>query len=438
MRCSASAEALGAQMAKRVPPLSSAQVSNLKPDLTRVVELIDGAVAGLRLRVTPAGTKTWSLNIRAAGIMRRFDVGAGLGLAEARKKAEDLRRQVRAGADPTAGRRALRARAKAAEQGIGTFGAVIDAYFSTGPGAGLRSKREQLKRLRSVFAAYLGRPALNVDGVALQLTIDAHGAKTAAARAVAYLSPVLKWAAKRSLVKAAFDLEKPHADIDEGAIGQRVLTHNELRMVLPRLNDPHGKCCKFMLLTAARLQEATEATWGEIDRDAGTWTISPARRKDTRSRTRRKQAPSQPHVVPLSRQALKVVEEVRQVERRRRELAGITADISSDDPVFVGERGGKLQNWDRWLKAIAQETKVSGWSAHTLRRTAATLAADLGAEPQVISVLLGHKNVGGQLTATYSKSRYRREHDEALQRLADQVDAIEHGISNVTPLSGRA
>lgn len=420
-------------MAKRVPPLSSAQVANLKPDPRKVLELVDGAVPGLRLRVTPAGTRSWSLNIRAVGIMRRFDVGAGLGLAEARKKAGDLRRQIREGADPTAERRALRARGNAAERGIGTFGTVIDAYFSTGPGGGLRSKQEQLKRMRSVFAAHLARPALDIDGVALQLTIDAHGARTAAARAVAYLKPVLTWAAKRALVKAAFDLEKPHAGIEEAdsGVGQRVLKHDELLAVLPHLSDPHGRCCKFLLLTAARLREATEATWAEIDRDAGTWTVSPARRKDTRSRTRAKQVAAQPHVVPLSRQALELLERVRAAERARRELFGITVEISDDDPIFIGERGGKLQNWDRWLKRLAQETGFSGWSAHTLRRTAATLAADLGAEPHVISIILGHKNVGGQLTATYSKSRYRPEHAAALRLLADHIDAIESGNSNI-------
>jgi integrase len=421
-------------MAKRVPPLSSAQVANLKPDPGRVRELVDGAVPGLRLRVTPSGTRTWSLNIRAAGKMRRFDVGSSLGLVEARKKAEDLRRQIREGADPAAGRRALRARTRDAKQGMGTFGPVIEAYFSSGPGAGLRSRPEQLKRLRSVFTAHLGRPALDVDGVALQLTIDAHVAKTAAARAVAYLGPILRWGAKRSLIKAAFELEKPDADTDEEAIGQRVLTPDELRSVMPHMNDAHGRCCKFMLLSAVRLREATEATWAEVDLETGAWTISPSRRKDTRSRTRRKQAPSQPHVVPLSRQALKLLDEVREAELARRQLAGITSEISADDPVFVGERGGRLQNWDRWLKIVAQQTKVSGWSAHTLRRTAATFAADLGTEPHVISVLLGHKNVGGQLTASYSKSRYRREHAEALQRLADQVDAIAYDGSNVTSL----
>ncbi|MCI0601181.1 MAG: Arm DNA-binding domain-containing protein [Beijerinckiaceae bacterium] len=98
-------------MAKRVPPLSSAQVANLKPDPTKVRELVDGAVPGLRLRVTPAGTRSWSLNIRSLGKMRRFEVGAGLGLAGARDKAKELRRQIREGTDPTAELRALRARA---------------------------------------------------------------------------------------------------------------------------------------------------------------------------------------------------------------------------------------------------------------------------------------------------------------------------------------
>jgi integrase len=238
------------------------------------------------------------------------------------------------------------------------------------------------------------------------------------------------------LVKAAFGLEKPHADADEEAEGQRVLTHEELRGVLPHLNDPYGRCCRFMLLTAARLREATDATWAEIDLEAGAWTIAPARRKDTRSRVRRKQTPSQPHVVPLSRQAIDLLKEVLEGERRRRGLVGITAAIKADDRVFVGERGGRLQNWSRWLKLTSRTTHVTGWSDHALRRTAATLAADLGTEPHVISVLLGHKNIGGQLTATYSKSRYRREHAEALQRLADCVEAIESGVSNVVPLRG--
>ena len=119
-------------MAKRVPPLSAATLTKFKPDPVRVLELVDGAVPGLRVRITPAGTRSWSLNIRAQGKMRRFDVGRSLGLAEARLKAEDLRRKIKDGADPTAEKRTRHQRTQLASQGIGTFNAIVEAYFTTG------------------------------------------------------------------------------------------------------------------------------------------------------------------------------------------------------------------------------------------------------------------------------------------------------------------
>jgi hypothetical protein len=43
------------QMPKRVPPLSAVQLAQIKPDPSKVIELTDGAVSGLRFRLTPAG-----------------------------------------------------------------------------------------------------------------------------------------------------------------------------------------------------------------------------------------------------------------------------------------------------------------------------------------------------------------------------------------------
>ena len=105
-------------MAKRVPPLNAAALTKFKPDPTKVLELVDGAVPGLRVRITPAGTRSWSLNIRAKGKMRRFEVGQGLGLSEARQKAENLRSRIKEGQDPTAEKRAIRHGAKLASQNI--------------------------------------------------------------------------------------------------------------------------------------------------------------------------------------------------------------------------------------------------------------------------------------------------------------------------------
>ena len=113
-------------MPKRVPPLSAVLLAQIKPDPSKVIEHIDGAFPGLRFRVTPAGTRSRSLNIRANGKMRRFDVGQNLGLSEARSKAEELKVEIKNGVDPTAEKRARREKAKLALDDIGTIGFLVD------------------------------------------------------------------------------------------------------------------------------------------------------------------------------------------------------------------------------------------------------------------------------------------------------------------------
>ena len=413
-------------MAKRVPPLSAATLTKFKPDPVKVLELVDGAVPGLRVRITPAGTRSWSLNIRAQGKMRRFDVGRSLGLAEARLKAEDLRRKIKDGADPTAEKRTNHQRTQLASQGIGTFDAIVEAYFTTGQGSGLSTKDDQLRRIRSVFAAHLSRTALEVKSSELQLSIDNHGAKVSAARAAGYLTPVLHWAKRRDLVIGDFNLEKPLQD----APRQKVLTEVELAALLPAFKGHHGGCAKFMLLTGARITETTAATWSQIDLEAKTWTIPPENLKDTRALQARRHKPKVALVIPLSRQAIDLLLEARMAEVARQQLDGPTKENLQKDFLFVGPRGAKLGNWDRWLKATTSKTGIAGWSAHALRRTTATLAGDLGAPPHIVSVILGHSNVGGQLVASYNHSTYGSEHQQILQDVANKLEAIESEANN--------
>lgn len=409
-------------MAKRVPPLTAAALSKIKPDPVRMQEIVDGDVPGLRLRVYPTGQRSWSLNIRASGVMRRFEVGSDLGLAEARVKARAIRQRVAEGADPTAEKKERRSRAISAKLGIDTFDAAIEAYFSQGNGRALRTKAEQLKRIRSVFRPHLARPAMEISTSELQRSVDAHPAKVAAARAVGYVTPVLRWAAKRELMKVAFDLEKPL----QNPPVQRVLSKAELSALLPTLNDTYGMCCRFMLLTGARREEARNATWEQFDAEKRVWTIPAEIRKDTRTEGRRRMKPKQAMQIPLSRQAKALLEHLRQSELSRRQLVGLDQHIAPSDLVFVGQKGGKLDNWDRWLKSNQNRSNVEGWSAHALRRTTATLAGDLGVPPHVVSVILGHSNLGGQLIASYNKSRYQSEHAKALQDVADLMDDLEH------------
>lgn len=413
-------------MAKRVPPLNAAALTKFKPDPAKVLELVDGAVPGLRVRITPAGTRSWSLNIRAKGKMRRFEVGQGLGLSEARQKAENLRSRIKDGQDPTAEKRAIRHGAKLASKNIGTFDAVLEAYFTIGKGASLTTKDDQMRRIRSVFSAHLKSAALELNSSELQLSIDNHSAKVSAARAAGYLTPILNWAAKRNLVTGDFNLEKPLLD----APRQRVLTEVELTALLPTFKGHHGLCAKFMLLTGARLAETIAATWSQIDFEAKTWTIPSENRKDTRGLQTRRSKPKPSLIIPLSRQAIDLLMYTRDRDIERRQLNGITSAVHEQDLVFVGQRGAQLGNWDRWLKKTINHTGVTGWSAHALRRTLATLAGNLGAPPHIVSVILGHSNVGGQLVAGYNHSTYLPEHRQILQDVADNLDEIESRASD--------
>jgi hypothetical protein len=51
--------------------------------------------------------------------------------------------------------------------------------------------------------------------------------------------------------------------------------------------------------------------------------------------------------------------------------------------------------------------------------------------------LLGHRAIGGSLLAGYNQSRYTAEVAEALQQVADLLDALAAGENNIIPLAGK-
>ena len=93
-------------MPKRVPPLNAMQVERIR----RGEELIDGDVPGLRVTGTAAGP-SWGLSVRVKGRRPTIQVGVGIGLAEARRRAKRLRRRSpTAVIQPKRGRRQSSAR----------------------------------------------------------------------------------------------------------------------------------------------------------------------------------------------------------------------------------------------------------------------------------------------------------------------------------------
>jgi integrase len=399
-------------MPRRVPPLSVKTLASVRP-CKKPIELVDGYVPGLRIRILPSGTRAWSLNIRdSKGVRRRFDVGSGLSLAEARRKAEDLRRTIRGGADPTTERRAARQRAQAAKVGVGTVGALIQTYFTNGPGGQQRRAAKNKRLLETLFATVLNKPVLDVERVELQLIADAWRSAATASLAIRILRPCLKWAEKRGLVREGVaNLETP----GRARKRERVVTANELKAIWPHLQGLHGNVIKLLLLTGCRLNEAAGMRASEV---AGNiWTIPAMRAKNGRAR-----------VVPLPTQAVNLLRAVGTGDKKT---------LEPDALVFPSKRGGILSNWDRETKRLHALSGTSGWHRHDLRRAVATLLGDLGFAPHVLSVVLGHAHIADGATAVYARSRYQREHREALQALANEIDRLVTDGDNVVRLALR-
>lgn len=411
-------------MPKQVPPLTARHIEKLKVDPTRRLELVDGMVPGLRVRLSPSGTLSWSMNVRVAGQRRRLAVGEGLMLAEARRKAEDMRRRLSVGEDPAAEVKARRQRAADAKAGLGTFGTVVGTYFTTGPGEQLRSGLGQRKLVEIVFAAHLDRPAIDVKPGELQLAVDAWGSKSSGAHAAAYVRPVCRWATKRGLMSAGFEaLEAP--SLARESIKRPALTPEQAGLLLRALgHTAHDDAARAMLMTACRREEVCGATWAEIDLHAGTWTIAAARRKDTRPAARVRRRAAVDHVIPLPRQLLDALQARGQGEPH--------------DLVWSGVRSARLQNWARWSRGIEATTGLKDIGPHTLRRTAATLLGRLGHPPHVVSAVLGHTAIGGGLHAGYNQATYTAEVDAALQSLADWLDVLAHDQDNIVALPRRS
>ena len=141
---------------------------------------------------------TWSLSVRVNGERRRLNLGEGLGLAEARRKAEDARRQIADGVDPAAAKTAARDRRKAAAEGHGRW--VRDRrLFEAGPGKDLRSGEAARAVIEVVFAEHLSRPSLDVRPGQIQIAAD-YGARSRQRRAPWRFSDRSPLGQKRELV----------------------------------------------------------------------------------------------------------------------------------------------------------------------------------------------------------------------------------------------
>ena len=97
-----------------------------------------------------------------------------------------------------------------------------------------------------------------------------------------------------------------------------------------------------MLLTLTRRQETALARWRDVNMEARTWTIP-----ETKN--------GEPHVVPLSRQAMDLLR-----SRLPTDDGGNPEQPEPNALIFATSTGAPLGNWDRETKALQEASGTDG------------------------------------------------------------------------------
>ena len=330
----------------------------------------DTQVKSLTLLVTRTGGRSWVQRLTVHG--RRLDRGLGgaefVPLAEARETAASNRMIARRGGDPFGSRDAKRTAATAP-----TFGAAAERLMDTLSGKAAntiktyRSVLNSLSRLTDRPVAQITRAEV-IDALKGIASPSARGKAIKIVRRVLDRAVVLEWA--------------PSNVADNGGLAAAVgvtaaapshhaaAPHADCSAIFGRLTaagTAAADALAFIMLTAARLTEATGAEWSEFDLDASVWTVPADRMKAGRV-----------HRVPLSAATVAIL------ARRR----------GQHERFVFGDRAGRVPTQNAVAKLAAPHT------THGMRSSFTDWAADVaGAPGEVAQAALAHVTANGNSTA---------------------------------------
>jgi integrase len=395
-------------MRRSTDHLTDRRIRSLKAD-GHQYEVTDGFVSGLSLRVFPTGSKSWFLRYGPREARQRIVLGPypALTLEAARDKARELVAGVKiVGRDPVAEKKAARtARRKA----VGATFEALSAFYleeHAKRSKRLRAWKEDERKLRvEVLPAWGSRPAAEIrrsDVRELLEKIAAERGGVCANRTRALVSRVFTFGIEKERVESnpvygfkRLYVEKPR---------ERVLAEEEVRALWPlfdRLQPAVAAAWRLILLTAQRPGEVLAMRWRDLERDSrGWWWNLPAELTKT----------NRAHRVPLSPQALAVVEALRPL-------------TGSTEWVLASRADGKRLTWLSHSSArLRAWSGLEHFTPHDLRRTAATWLGRSGVRPDTIDKLLNH--AAGPISRTYNRAGYDTEKRQAVVLLGELVEGV--------------
>jgi integrase len=380
--------------------LTQKAVDGIGLDPDRV--LWDDDTPGLGLRVQ-SRKKSWIVRYRVAGVQRQKSLPGSLTLAKARQLAGAVRAAAVEGVDRIAEGRAAAetARREAEAARSRSLGAIVEKFLADAERR-LRPASYKVAKLyldgEKHWRELHDRPADGLSRREIMVVLERWDGRVTAAQMLAHLSACLSWGVERELIErnCATGIKAPV----EKVARERVLTDAEMRQLWAATagDDAYSKILRLLLLTGQRRGEVGGMRRAELDFERETWNLSGDRAKN-----------KLPHVVPLPRQALELLQ-----------APGLGGDY------LFGKSG-----FGDWWRAKSRFDKVLGlpaWTVHDLRRTAITSMCEIGIAPHIVEAIVNHvSGHKGGVAGVYNKAKYSQEKRTSLQRWADHVERVVSG-----------
>lgn len=370
---------------------------------------------GLFLEVPPKGSKRWRFRYRFEGKEKMISLGTypEIPLKKARDRRREMRSLVADGINPSE----VRKQAKAKAEGRDSFEGVARewfAKFSVGWSKG--HAKSVLERLEKNVFPFIGGESiadLNAqDMLKVVQRIEARKAIETARRVRQICSQVFRYAVTVGLAE-----RDPAADIKAALPpASKTVKHHasitdpkKIGVLLKAIDAFEGTfvihcALRFIPLVFVRPGELRYAEWSEFDFEGKQWRIPGEKMKAGR-----------PHIVPLSRQALEVLQELHALTGEGKYLfpsIRTSARPMSENTINVALRR---------LGYTKEEM-----TCHGFRSMASTNLNEQGWPPDVIERQLAHVE-GNSVRAAYNHADYMQERKKMMQAWADYLDGLKAG-----------
>lgn len=399
--------------------LTDVKARNAKPG-EKQVKLFDGD--GLFLLVAPAGGKWWRFKYRFGGKEKLLALGTypEVSLADARQRREDARKLLAKGVDPGEVKKAQKAATVAVTEN--SFEVVAREWHSRQKTVWTEGHAERtMQRLeRDVFLTIGKRPIGEItppELLAAFRRIESRGAHETAHRARFVCGQIFRYAVATGRAE-----RDPAADL-RGALtplrGKHHAAITDPKDVAPLLRAIDGYQGSFVVKSALLLAplvfvrpgELRQAEWTEIDLDAAEWNIPGDRMKM-----------KQPHLVPLSPQAVVILRELQA-------LTGASRYVFPSGRSFARPMSNNAIN--AALRRMGfDKDEMTGHGFRAMART--ILDEVLQVRPDFIEHQLAHavKDPNGR---AYNRTAHLAERRKMMQTWADYLDGLKSG-AKVIPL----